>query len=204
MRKGWWLLGLFVILIGFSVWLMTAVARQNQVVSPLSSDATTLAVASPTPPASPFVRVSEPVKLIIPKIGVEAVVEQVGLDQEQRMDVPKDFTNVAWYRLGARLGEMGSAVIAGHFDTPTGEPSVFYRIEELQPGDEIQVDGEDGFRYVYIVESVAEYPDANFPLNEVFARTDARRLNLITCSGSFDPNSQNYSHRVVAFAKLQE
>ena len=41
-------------------------------------------------------------------------VEDVGLTPGGAMDVPKGPSDVAWFDLGPRPGEVGSAVIAGH------------------------------------------------------------------------------------------
>lgn len=58
---------------------------------------------------------ASPVRLKIPKINIDAAIESVGLTPEGAMDVPKSHTNVAWFNLGPRPGEQGSAVINGHF-----------------------------------------------------------------------------------------
>src|SRR5947209_7865092 len=67
-----------------------------------------------------------PQRIVIPSLNVDSTIEQVGLDSQKRMDVPKNVFDVGWYDLGVRPGQIGSAVIDGHFDTPTGAPSVFY------------------------------------------------------------------------------
>ena len=56
-----------------------------------------------------------PVRLRIPSINVDAPVEYVGLTPDGAMDVPKERANVAWFNLGPRPGENGSAVVAGHY-----------------------------------------------------------------------------------------
>src|SRR5687768_11412154 len=57
-----------------------------------------------------------PQRLDIPKLGITAVVEHVGLDAKKNMDVPKDHHNVAWYQHGPVPGEVGNSVVAGHLD----------------------------------------------------------------------------------------
>lgn len=46
--------------------------------------------------------------------------------------------------------------------------------------------------------------DSHQMLEEVFAKTDGKYLNLITCEGVFDRASRNYSDRLVVFTELQE
>lgn len=145
-----------------------------------------------------------PSRLIIPKLEVNADIEHVGLDEEKRMDVPQDDMNVAWYKLGGKPGDMGSAVLAGHFDTQEGSPAVFYKLSELSKGDEIQIQDENGNTQTFEVTEVRTYKDENFPIPLVFTQEDAKRLNLITCAGSFDESQKNYSDRTVAFSILRE
>ncbi len=149
-------------------------------------------------------QIAAPSTFSIPKLGVNNVeVESVGLDKESKMDIPKDEDNVAWYNLGAKPGERGNAVIAGHFDNKDGSPSVFYDINKLKPGDELKVKDKDGKEYIYAVTEVKTYELTEFPLIEVFGAGDKPMLNLITCEGEYDKSSKLYSHRLVVYSELQ-
>lgn len=155
-----------------------------------------------TPTVAPEVSVSFPETIIINKIGVEAFVEQVGKDSEGKMDIPSDFYNTAWYRLGPKPGEVGNAVIAGHLDTPTGAPSTFWSITNLEKGDQIEVLDREEEKYIFSVTDIANYRYDQFPINEVFGPSNKKRLNLITCGGTFDASTKNYSNRTVVFSEL--
>lgn len=145
-----------------------------------------------------------PQQLIIPKLGIVASVEYVGMDAKGNMDVPKQDENVAWYELGYKPGALGNSVIAGHFDTKTGAPAVFYRLETLEKGDSIQVIGTDGTENKFIVTQKHTYPYDMFPLIEVFGPADKPRLNLITCEGTYNSANRTYSHRTVVYSELSE
>jgi len=166
----------------------------------LSQKATTDTTVSASLPAetSP----SQPQTLTIQKLGVNAEIESVAMDEKGNMDVPKQVMNVAWYNLGAKPGERGNAVIAGHLDTVTGKPAVFFKLSTLEAGDTIMVTDADNNSYTYTVVSKENYPYDNFPLQEVFGVSSKKRLNLITCEGSFDQTAKNYSHRTVVYAEL--
>lgn len=161
-------------------------------------------VPSPTPTAtvtpSPTPRPGLPVQLRIPAIGVDAFIEHVGLTEDLAMDVPSTWENVAWYQLGYRPGERGSAVIAGHLDTVTGAPAVFWALESLEPGDEIFVRGLDGVEHRFIVDFHTRYPYDDAPVQEIFGPAEVPRLALITCNGEWDRVNRNYSQRVVLYA----
>ncbi|MDQ3008918.1 MAG: class F sortase [bacterium] len=191
-----------ILFICLTVVLFRANETQNQLTSPLPQ----------SEPSSATELVSEifddqpisfiPERLIIPKLGVNVLVESVGLDEERRMDIPADHRNAAWYNLGAEIGGAGNAVIAAHYDDPNGQPSVFYQVAELEVGDEILVESADKTRLTYVVQKKAEYLDASFPLEEVFGESDTRQLNLITCSGSFNSAAKSYTHRLVVYTQL--
>lgn len=163
---------------------------------------------SPTVPSKQTQTVTEdktavlPHTFTIPKLGIHTTIEAVGLDSEKKMDVPKNADNVAWYNLGHAIGSNGSAVIAGHYDKGTGAPAVFYDLSKLSSGDKIEVTMNNGKRYTYLVTKIQTYPHDAVPLEEVFNTTDKGMLNLITCEGVFNSNTNLYSKRLVVYSEL--
>lgn len=158
----------------------------------------------PTATPTPEIQYAKPVRIIIPKLNVDALIEDVAQDQAGAMDVPKDFNNVGWYSLGVKPGEKGNAVLAGHLDTPTGSEAVFYGLSTLKPGDTIQVKDENNNEQTFIVRNQETYETKEFPLEKVFGTNDKKYLNLITCEGTFDQAEKLYSERLVVYAELQE
>lgn len=150
------------------------------------------------------VEIGTPQTLSIPKINVNATVESVAQDNKGAMDIPKNSKNVAWYNLGPKPGASGSSVMAGHKDERDGSPSVFWDLKKLEKGDKIIVTDENGEEHTYSVTDKAEYPDANFPLQKVFNTPDKKMLNLITCEGTWNSATRNYSHRTVVYSELDE
>lgn len=138
----------------------------------------------------------------IPKLNLSTITEAVGEDYLGRMDIPENENNVAWWKYGAKPGEDGSLVLAGHVDRSTGGPGIFYALDSLQPGDQLTVTDQLNRRYTYTVVEQATYSDSDFPLETVFAQKDQPRLNLITCAGSFNPQTQNYQQRTVVYTIL--
>lgn len=159
---------------------------------------------TPTPSPNPTPEPGNPVTFISTTLGINAPIESVGLDAENKMDVPKNAMNVAWYNLGSKPGEFGNAVLAGHLDTAAGGPAVFYNITSLKPGDEVSVVDDKQKTYTYSVTRTVTYRFDQVPLQEVFGETDGTYLNLITCEGAFDTVNQNYSHRTVVYTELVE
>jgi len=92
-------------------------------------------------------------------------------------------------------------VIAGHVDSRTG-PAVFYRLRELRPGGQIQLQRADGTRLRFVVDSTRSFPKDRFPTDVVFGPTPAAELRLVTCAGSFDRARGRYRDNLVVFARL--
>lgn len=147
----------------------------------------------------------KPISLSIPKLGLSEVnIEHVGMDDEGQMEVPSDDFNVAWFQIGYRPGTKGSAVIAGHFDRASGDPAVFYNLNSMEVGDEFTLSLDDGNTQTYRVTEKVAYPYDNFPVEFVFGKSEKKMLNLITCDGTWNPSTQNYSNRLVVFSELVE
>jgi sortase A len=177
----------------------------NLTSSPITKEVASVPAAAPEEfeiEEEPYIP-AHPVSITIPAINVHAPVEHVGLDDEQKMDVPQHDDNVGWYKYGAIPGQTGNAVLAGHLDSTTG-PSVFYHLHTLTAGDEIIVTDTDNIQHRFSVIETASYPLADFPMDAVFGQHDGIRLNLITCEGTFNRSSQLYSHRTVVYAEFVE
>jgi LPXTG-site transpeptidase (sortase) family protein len=143
--------------------------------------------------------VGAPAWLIIPRIHVDAPIKPVGVDAQGNLGVPSDAVHVAWYKNGPRPGMPGAAVIDGHLDTKTTPQAVFYNLDELKPGDEMDVLTEDGQTVVFKVASVKEYA-YNASTSGIFVSNGtAPELNLITCAGDWVPEKKIYDRRLVVF-----
>ena len=176
-----------------------------------------LAEHEPAPAAAPAaapVEIDEPdavapIRIGIPRIGVDASIVVMGLDAEYYPEVPNSGAEVAWYTFSAPPGRGSNAVLSGHVDWYYwGMPveGVFYHLRELQIGDEITLDLEDGSRLRYRVTGnvATAYDDPN--VVDVMDPTSKDVVTLITCGGTWqrdysNPNGGNYSHRVIVRAE---
>jgi hypothetical protein len=143
-----------------------------------------------------------PTRVTIDAIGVGSPLVPLGLGAGGVMQVPTDYDTAGWYTPGARPGENGPAVIAGHVDSGTG-PAVFFHLRDLRPGNRVVVDRADGSRVTFMVDSVRQYAKATFATETVFGPTTVPALRLITCGGEFDHASGHYRDNVVVFASLR-
>ncbi len=148
---------------------------------------------------------SEPTALSIPAIGVESTLITVGQNPDGTIHVPQpgpNYDKAAWYEYSPTPGEVGPSVLLGHIDSAENGPSVFYRLAEMQPGQEVSVTRADGTVAVFTVDRVEKYPKADFPTLEVYGNTPNPQLRLITCGGTFNEDSGNYRSNIVVYAHL--
>lgn len=144
----------------------------------------------------------QPDRLVIPKIGVDAHVQHVGIAKSGNMAVPTTYADVGWFRLGTVPGQIGSAVIDGHVDNGFGLPAVFKRLSELEEGDDVYVITKTGLRLHFKVQEIGNYAYEEVPADRLFTRGDAPRLNLITCEGTWLPKKKMYDSRRVVYTVL--
>ena len=144
-----------------------------------------------------------PARLRIPVLGINAAVQQTGINAHGAMGVPTNFTDVAWYDLGPLPGKRGSAVIDGHVDNGLALAGVFKQLANIKKGDDIFVDTKDGHTLHFVVTDIEIYPYQSVPTDIIFNRADTARLNLITCDGTWVKSGKTYNERLVVFAELQ-
>ena len=182
-----------------------AVAAPSPSVAATSSLSVTGSLPAVPPPVAPAPapapgRAPLPVWINIPAIGVNAPVVSVGLEPSGIMASPSEAEQVGWYNLGPRPGEPSNAVLAGHVDW-LGEIGVFSQLDQLQPGDTVEVHSGPETSHRYVVESIASYRADTAPVAEIFGATSEPILTLITCGGAYDPLRQEYRDRLVIRAR---
>lgn len=140
----------------------------------------------------------KPEALKIPAIGVDTSVQHLGTTETGEMAVPDDINEVSWFSPGYKPGQNGRAVIAGHVDGIDG-PAVFWDLSELQPGDEITVEGE-GRQLKYKVHTMESVPLDQADVPKIFGYSYSPELVLITCSGTYDFSRGTREERLVVYA----
>ncbi|MDQ3014815.1 MAG: class F sortase [bacterium] len=142
-----------------------------------------------------------PERLIIPTIGVDAVVQHVGVGKSGNMAVPTNYTDVGWYRYGPQPGDRGTAVFDGHLDNGLGLQGVFSRLRLLNPGDVIFVKTD---REVHVQFRVTHTDRVSADLSStgsIFNESGNPQIKLITCEGEWDPETKSYSNRLIVTAE---
>ncbi|WP_052847775.1 class F sortase [Streptomyces avicenniae] len=151
--------------------------------------------------APPLIR-SSPARIRIPQLGtdVEVFGAALGTDGGPPSPAEEDAMRAAWYSGGVSPGEQGAAILVGHLDTYTG-PAAFAGLGQLRPGENIEIDREDGQTAVFTVDSVEQYPKSDFPDERVYGAVGTPQLRLITCGGRWTEDG-GYDSNIVAYARL--
>jgi Sortase domain len=157
----------------------------------------------PTTDGSPPAAVTDaPARLLIPALGLDAVVAAVGIDARSgEFAVPPSVDRVGWYRFGpGASARTGSIVVAGHVDSADQGEGAFFRLGSLRAGDVVTLTGPGDRARAFEVVARERYRKTAIPLDKYFARDGAVRLTLITCGGPFDAESRHYRDNVVVTA----
>jgi sortase (surface protein transpeptidase) len=196
--KGWGL----AVAVCVGLWLVQNGARDVTPPIPSAAQAFTAgpdqhtdAAADPLPP-------SEPVRLRIPRIDVDAPVLGLGLEGNGSLEVPPaaERNLAGWYEDGTTPGAKGTAIVAGHVDNAQG-PSVFYSLGALEKGHRIEVLRADGRTAVFTIDAIEVYEADAFPDKKVYGAGERAELRVITCGGGFSQKT-GYRGNVVAYAHL--
>ncbi|MEY9964812.1 hypothetical protein ABIA33_002854 [Streptacidiphilus sp. MAP12-16] len=157
---------------------------------------TPLGTPAPMPP-------SAPVRIAIARLGLDAPLIPVGRAQDGTVATPPFALphTAGWYTGAVTPGQSGTAVIVGHVDTRTG-PAVFYPLSLARPGDQVAVRRADHSTADFTIDTVRVIPRDDFDDTTIYAATGRPELRLITCGGTFDRTTQEYSSNVVVFAHL--
>ena len=142
---------------------------------------------------------SFPNRLIIPKLGVDTNIVQMGITASGNMEAPVTNKATGWYKYGARPGNIGSAVIDGHLGLSS--EAIFGKLDQLTVGDTISVIDDQGSTIVFIVKRIATY-ERDSDATGIFTSQAGSHLNLITCNGDWESHQATYSKRLVVFSDV--
>lgn len=140
---------------------------------------------------------AHPTQVLIPAIGVNSYVVDVGVNALGEMDVPDGSTlNVGWYKHGTVPGETGSAVLDAHVF------AAFKKLKNVAIGNRIYIADAHGTMREFEVIASKVYPYTEVPMETIFTDATGSYLNLITCEGRYSIRDGTYSHRRVVYAEL--
>ncbi|MDE2892755.1 MAG: sortase [Chloroflexota bacterium] len=146
-------------------------------------------------------------ELIVPSASLKSAIVRVGRTPSGAMGAPDNPYVIGWLDSSAAPGESGNTLLAGHrdFEDLSGNigTGVCWELVSTQPGDHVLVrDNEQGIYYVYTVTETATVDPRDQDSARYLWNTDQPVITLITCTGSFNADTHQYSHRLVVVAEL--
>lgn len=182
---------LILIIAAVGIWLARSNSQPPKLVNSVTTKHAHATSVSQKPMGTPAV-------LRIPKLGISAKVQPVGLNPQGNMGAPRSLADVAWYKEGPAPGSTGNAVIAGHFGKP--HQTAFWNLESLDVGDRIEVtDANNTVAQFKVTQTQRVKPDLK-TRDQIFGKTDQAHLNLITCDGVWNKASKSYDERLIVFS----
>lgn len=144
---------------------------------------------------------NDPKQVVIESIGSKPYVQKVGVDQNKQVAVPTNINLVGWFVDSARPGEKGLSLIDGHV-SGTRNKGIFKDLDKLNVGDKYSVILGNGTELKYKVidkksVNVADSVGVMFSQNP----SVSRQLNLVTCSGNYDPKTRSYAERLIVMSE---
>jgi hypothetical protein len=204
-RKWWWAaFAATVTLAGWGVMHLRPAGGLASGPPPLPAPVIT-AAAAPSRPAQVIETLprSVPYKIVIKKISMWVLTDQVGIRRDSRIETPPyDKADKAfWYRNSSTPGEAGPSVFFGHVDSKDKIAAFFY-LSKVRPGNRIEIFRQDRSTAIFEVTSVEQFPKQSFPTARVYGHTEEATLRLVTCGGKYDTKTQSYMDNIVVFATM--
>ncbi len=145
-----------------------------------------------------------PKYLFIPSINVKTIVKPVGLTKSSQIGTPDNVFTAAWYIKSSKPGEIGATLIDGHVSSWTSN-GVFYNLKKLKAGDTIQIQKGNNSILNYKVVKTAIYDSNSIQDNQILDAVNPKvsGLNLITCYGKVDKNTNEFQQRLIVYSQLK-
>lgn len=147
---------------------------------------------------------NDPKKIIIPGIGVDAYIQNVGVDQRKEIAVPNNIHLGGWFVDSVRPGGKGLSIIDGHLNG-THDDGIFVNLDKLKPGDTYVIEFGDGSKKYFRIKS-NQTVALDQAASVLFSQdpTITNQLTLITCGGAYDSDTRIYDKRVIVVSELQQ
>lgn len=147
----------------------------------------------------------DPKKIIIKSIGVNAFLQNVGVDQNRQIAVPNNIHIAGWFVDSVRPGQKGLAIIDGHVDGRIVSEGVFGHLDTIKEGDEFTIEMGSGKELMYRVSKITTVSTEE-SASVLYSQAPGidSQLNLITCTGTYLKDKKTYDKRMIVTSELVE
>lgn len=149
-------------------------------------------------------KAEDPKKIIIPSLGIDGYIQNVGIDQNKEVAVPNNIHVAGWFVDTVLPGQKGLSIIDGHVDGRRLD-GIFKNLATIKPGAEINIEFGNGSKKTFTTIKT-QTMGADQAAAALFSQepTVSSQLNLITCIGNFDEKTKRYEQRVIVSTQLKE
>ena len=147
--------------------------------------------------------------LLIPSARIKAAIVRVGLTPSQALGAPDNPYVIGWWESGPAPGQSGNVLLDGHRDFTDKDGNqglgVCWFLAETQEDDFVIIrDNAQEVHHLYTVTDVVSLPWDSEDGVTYLAPSPDPILTLVTCEGSFDKDTHNYSNRRILIAALTD
>ena len=146
-------------------------------------------------------------ELLVPSAGLKSNIVRVGKTHTGAMGSPDNPYVIGWLDTSAEPGETGNILLAGHrdFEDKSGNigTGVCWELVNTVAGDQMIVrDTENEIYFIYTVTEAVTVNPRDRNAARYLRNSDERIMTLITCTGAFNAETHQYSHRFVVVGVL--
>ena len=141
-----------------------------------------------------------PVRISIPALGLDSVIEDTGYDATHTMEIVPSAEIISWLRESAIPSNNGNAILGGH-NKWRGNICPLYDLDTLEIGEEMKIEYEGGLCLKFKLESVFVYALATAPAGQIMNVGGEARVTIITCKPPYNPKIGTSDNRIVAIFK---
>lgn len=147
---------------------------------------------------------TEPKYIDLPTIKSGGFIQNVGIDQNNKIAVPNNIHIAGWFKQSKLPGDKGLSILDGHV-TGRVNNGIFKNLINVKDGDSFTVEFGDGTRKNFRTVKKIDVPE-NEAKNVLFSQEPSivNQLNLITCSGEFNSQTRSYPNRLIVISELQQ
>ena len=147
--------------------------------------------------------------MLIPSARIKAAIVRVGLTPSRALGAPDNPYVIGWWGNGPAPGQPGNVLLDGHRDFTDKDGNqglgVCWFLAETQEDDFVLIrDNAQEVHHLYTVTEVVSLPWNSEDGIAYLASSPDPILTLVTCEGSFDENTHNYSNRRILVAALTD
>jgi len=143
----------------------------------------------------------QPKNIVLPTINSSGPIQRVWVNSKNSIAVPTNAHFAGWYANSEKPGNAGLSVVVGHVSGKYVE-GIFKRLSLLKTRDRFSIEYGDGSLRNFEVVETKTLPESETAKYLLTKRSDLQKqLNLITCAGKFNKQTQTFSDRTIVVTK---